>query len=642
MAGRNKFMYKYLYFILLALFGSGNFALADTTTLKITEVMYDFPGTDDGHEYIKIENTGTDPVDITGYKFIDGGSATKHAINLPPKNGSTGSPIITSSDFLILADNAVTYLADNPSFSGSVLDSTFSLNNDGATVQLIDKDDNVAVSYTYPQNNPPPPPDDDGNGDQIEPPKIIINEIMYDIGGSDDGYEWIEVYNTGFGDVDLSTLKFFEAETNHAISAFNGGTSVISSAGFAIVAEDPEKFLIDWPDYQGLIFDSSFSLSNEGETLTIKDADGNIIDQISYTSDQGGAGDERSLQRNGDNLIEALPTPGAINKTTVEPPPPPDDSNDNSSGSSGGGGGSSNNSSTSSGSSGGSSGGSTSNPAKKTTIKASPAKISLKIDSPDYVIANSSFNISASGETGKYVWNFGNGETIEKKDGESFAFTYQFPGEYKIILNYFKDEKAKSLKATAKIKVEENPIIISSVKDDGSVEIKNSATHELDLSGWVVKAGETSFILPEETVLVAGGKIVLSAKIIKVAIGEKDISLLYPAGGTAFSFGVKPVEATKVSEPKPLPEAKPETASIQSITEPAQPSLISVKGSELSASAIGSVSSNNFKTVFPWALGLVGIITLSSLLSLKIFPKGLNFFSASQKQAPSSNIKILD
>ena len=76
-------MNKYLYFIVLAFFGFGNVSLADTGTLKISEIMYDFPGTDDGHEYIKIENIGTDPVDITGYKFIDGGSATLHAINLP-------------------------------------------------------------------------------------------------------------------------------------------------------------------------------------------------------------------------------------------------------------------------------------------------------------------------------------------------------------------------------------------------------------------------------------------------------------------------------------------------------------------------------------------------------------------------------
>ena len=122
-------MKTYFYFIFLVLFGSCNFALADTAPLQITEVMYDFPGTDENHEYIKIENIGADPVDITGYKFVDGSSATKHGINLPPKNGSIGSPIIEPSGFLILADNATTYIADNPGFAGSVLDSTFSLNN---------------------------------------------------------------------------------------------------------------------------------------------------------------------------------------------------------------------------------------------------------------------------------------------------------------------------------------------------------------------------------------------------------------------------------------------------------------------------------------------------------------------------------
>jgi hypothetical protein len=60
-------MKKFLFFLSLAFFGLTLAAQADSTLL-FSEVMYDFPGTDDGHEYVKIENTGADPVDQQHYQ----------------------------------------------------------------------------------------------------------------------------------------------------------------------------------------------------------------------------------------------------------------------------------------------------------------------------------------------------------------------------------------------------------------------------------------------------------------------------------------------------------------------------------------------------------------------------------------------
>jgi len=620
-------MNKYLYFIVLVFFGFGNVSLADTGTLKISEVMYDFPGTDDGHEYIKIENNGVDPVDITGYKFIDGGSATLHAINLPPKNGSTGSPVIAPSSFLILADNAATYMADNPSFSGSVLDSTFSLNNDGATVQLLDKDDNIVTFMTYPIEVPPPPPDDEET--PTESLNIFINEIMYDVSGTDDGREWVEVYNIGTGDVDLTGLKLFENETNHGITSI--GVPTVPAGGFAVIAADAAQFSVDWPEFQGLIFDSAFSLSNTGEDIALKDADDNIIDQISYTSDMGGAGDERSLQKNGDNFITALPTPGEVNKSSAEPPAEEDDSNDDSSGggSSGGGG------------SGSSSSSSSTNITPKVIIPKIP-KISFKINSPDYAVAGSSFELGANGEAGRYVWNFGNGEVTETKDNNPFNYIYQFPGSYMITFNYFKDEKSKPIKVSAKIKVDENPINISKILSDGSVEIHNKATHQIDFSGWILQAGDKRFVIPKETVLLSGGKIVLAARITQFYPNEKDIRLLYPSGETAFSFGkvtetkeVKPIKTEKVAftESSYVNKAAPIAASVMNISKPVDiPASSEIKGVDLSASVVNSLPDGT-RPLFPWALGLGGIIVLSSFLSFVIF---------SGKAVTSSGFKIVD
>ena len=37
---------------------------------------------------------------------------------------------------------------------------------------------------------------------------VIINEVMYDLSGADDGREWIELYNDGTTDVEM-TLFFY-------------------------------------------------------------------------------------------------------------------------------------------------------------------------------------------------------------------------------------------------------------------------------------------------------------------------------------------------------------------------------------------------------------------------------------------------
>src|SRR3989338_719449 len=156
---------------------------------------------------------------------------------------------------------------------------------------------------------------------------LQINEIMYDLKtGSDDGREWVEIYNGSNIPVDLSTYKFFEADTNHKIKLAQGSTNV-GAFGYAIIVSDLTKFKTDWSGVAGTIYDSTFSLSNSGETLAIKniqqDSSLNVVDQFVYSSSMGGAGDSNSLQKINGVWQGAKPTPGEENKITFIPPPSP-------------------------------------------------------------------------------------------------------------------------------------------------------------------------------------------------------------------------------------------------------------------------------------------------------------------------------
>lgn len=148
---------------------------------------------------------------------------------------------------------------------------------------------------------------------------LQINEIMYDLPGSDSGREWIELFQEEKECVNLSGWKLYEGGTNHRLNLYQG-QMILCAGEYAIIADKPEKFLADNHGFSGTIIDSSFSLSNTGETLALKDSAGTIIENISYNSDLGAKGNGKSLERNSTGWFESIAnsTPGAQNSIVLE------------------------------------------------------------------------------------------------------------------------------------------------------------------------------------------------------------------------------------------------------------------------------------------------------------------------------------
>ena len=149
------------------------------------------------------------------------------------------------------------------------------------------------------------------NDNHFSTSSIIINEIMYDPQGSDDGNEWIEIRNNSNQSINLENWKLFEDNTNHKITP-EIGTSTIQQNEFAIISNNAQKFLERYPDFTGIVLKSSFALSNNSELLAIKYNDA-IIDQYSYASFTGASGNSNSLQLISNIWQEACPTPGQEN-----------------------------------------------------------------------------------------------------------------------------------------------------------------------------------------------------------------------------------------------------------------------------------------------------------------------------------------
>jgi len=130
-------------------------------------------------------------------------------------------------------------------------------------------------------------------------PSVVFSEIYYNPEGNDEHHEWIEVYNNGTIPLDFTKWKLEEGFTQHSIKN-STDTNTLNPDSYAVLAENPTQFLIDYPEFSGLLFDTVFnsSLSNTGEELILRmGKDGETADSLTYNSTWGGNRNGFSLEK---------------------------------------------------------------------------------------------------------------------------------------------------------------------------------------------------------------------------------------------------------------------------------------------------------------------------------------------------------
>ncbi len=383
---------------------------------------------------------------------------------------------------------------------------------------------------------------------------VIFTEVMYDLPGADSGREWVEIYNDGSESVTIATTtwKFFEANTNHGLSLFQGST-VLVGGGYAIIADEPQKFLIDWPAFSGTIFDSTFSLSNSGEALALKSSTTTITDQVTYDPTIGGGGDGLSLQKVGGLWVATTPTPGVAAITNT----PPDSSSSDSGTATSSPDSSSSPDETASPLPAASSGGGGSPPPEP--------QISVRAIAPLHLVAGADavFDANAFGfkkeplPNARFVWSFGDGATAE---GKKVLHAYHLPALYVVMVEASSGEWSATDRAD--IGVVAPQIVLSRVRPgpDGFIEIKNNGAYDLDLSRWFLRSGSAFFSFPKGTVLKKGGVVPFASVVTKLLIDPADTALLYPNGTEAVRYSDssdEPLSATPPSLDLPTIQSVP-------------------------------------------------------------------------------------
>ncbi len=343
--------------------------LPPSCELKINEVMYNFPGSDTGKEWIEIYNNSNFACNLAEYKIAL--NENNHKIVL-----ANSSPEIAPNGYAILSPDPLTFKAAfaSGSDSGIILKSALSLPNNGEIIYLK-KDEIVIDSFSYASSSgangngnslqliggswlesvPTPneknifsttsiqnpisgslPQNAQANSsssatgsipDTLIPPvqyDLRINEIMYDASGSDSQKEWIEIYNAGEM-VNLEDCKILDwqsdKESSHNLY-YLSPTSSLGANDFAIVLndKDPSLFLAQYPEFKSLLFRANFSLPNTTQKVSLRCNDSPISEKT-YMAEEGASGNGNSLQYFEQGWLESLPTPGLPNIKTNTPDP---------------------------------------------------------------------------------------------------------------------------------------------------------------------------------------------------------------------------------------------------------------------------------------------------------------------------------
>ena len=365
--------------------------------------------------------------------------------------------------------------------------------------------------------------------------QVFISEIMYAPQGADATHEWIEVCNTG-SSADLSEWKLYENETNHSLN-ISSGSSTLAQGTCAIIADNATTFAADYPSFSGNLFDSVFSLKNTGETLQLKDADGTVQDDVTYSDSQGAKNNGLTLHRSGNSFVEGPASPGSEESFVANPETDTGNSGTNTT---------------------------TQNITTITQYQYEalsvepPQDIHIRLPEKLDTIVGANVSLFAevydargrSVEGGRITWSFGDGTT---QDGRKVIHRYAHPGQY--ILRARIEHKNLFDEATVIVSV--NPLAVSVfVPEHGEwVEVKNSSATILNLSGWRIRTQNQYFIIPEGTHILGNTPVRFDTSITKLTFLKADAHafLLFPDGTTAMESSIfqdsMEEEVVEVQEP---------------------------------------------------------------------------------------------
>ena len=158
----------------------------------------------------------------------------------------------------------------------------------------------------------------------------------------------------------------------------------------------------------------------------------------------------------------------------------------------------------------------------------------------------------------RFIWNFGDGAAAE---GARVFHTYSYPGRYAVSVTAAYHYSA----GVARTIVEAASAAVSlEAEGDGSLLLRSNSSKEANIGLWSLVDGGKSYVIPEDTIILAGEGVRFAAAITGLA-GTPASVLLYPNGTLAAAASVaqesplrgERVVAKKLSAAPAAPEDTP-------------------------------------------------------------------------------------
>jgi len=301
---------------------------ACTGYVCINEVIPNPNGYDDAlypnGEWLELYNSGTVDVDLTGWKVTTSASKTLNVnsstiVGYQAGNSSTWT--ISGGEYVVIARNG---------------DSNFYMTNTGMSMTLVDNNNNnlhqatwgsVISGKSYEQDtsntaanwvqtsNPTPGQINSATvSNNLIPGDLIMTEVMANSWPSYDnaswpGGEWVEILNTGSGDIDLTGYSIEDAAGN--VLAFNASHLVNASQSMLITPGQHRIIAVNASSGYGV-------LNNGVESLTLKWPNGSRSQEISWSSTVQGFSLTVASQPSAPWTNAPYPTPEGMNPLPME------------------------------------------------------------------------------------------------------------------------------------------------------------------------------------------------------------------------------------------------------------------------------------------------------------------------------------
>jgi len=144
---------------------------------------------------------------------------------------------------------------------------------------------------------------------EMDPATVVINEINYNSSDDFDPDDWIELYNPGETEVNISDWVMKDDDNGHVFLIPEA--TIIESGEYIILAKDLGQFIANFPNINNVIGSFDFGLSGGGDQIRIYDHGGILIDSLEYDDDDPwpieADGDGPTLELINSDLDNTLP-----------------------------------------------------------------------------------------------------------------------------------------------------------------------------------------------------------------------------------------------------------------------------------------------------------------------------------------------